>query len=394
VKTRVQKILRARKAAILPVGAQVGRPAPDPVQEPPPHPVHRVLPHHLAAVPAIAFGANERLIAVGGGNAVLLWDFTDMTSPTRTATLTWDTGVTVVSVAISPEGHLLATASDDENVTLWHLGDPADPARIATLHVPRHRWNHQGCAIDFSPDGRTLVTADRAALLWDVTDPARPILTATLPLLPRWLGVAGCAAAFSGDGRLLATASRTAVSVWDITDPAHPDRLATLRPQGRGTFGTSTVTIHAVDFSPDGRLLATAGIVRIEYVGDTGGFSLSSSAVVLWDVTDPTHPTRTATLAERDSRPARPRARPFVPTFIGHQGTVWSARFSPNAPLLATAGDDGVLVWDVADPTRPHLIAALPENRSALSVAFSPDGRLLATGSSNCGVAVWRTPQG
>ena len=72
--------------------------------------------------------------------------------------------------------------------------------------------------------------------------------------------------------------------------------------------------MNAVGFSPDGRLLASAG---------------SDWRVILWDVTDPACPARTATLT-------------------GHRGRVQAVAFSPDGRLLATCGTDKtVRLWDV-----------------------------------------------
>jgi len=378
-----------RPALVLPPGARVGSTV---IGAPPPrYPSVSLIPAHVGEARAFGFSADGRLLAVGGGNAVVLWDVNDPANPLRTATLTWPTGVIVVSAAFNPHAPLLATGTTDQNATLWRVDDPSAPTRIAILRLPRHRRCDTGGAMDFSPDGRLLATADRAADLWDVTDPQRPVRTASVPLLRRWQADACRAAAFSGDGRLLATAGRAAVTLWDVADPAHPRRVTTLRPQGRGAPGHAIVTMSAVDFSPDGRLLATAGVTRIESVNEWAAYSSSSSAVALWDIADPAHPTLIVTLAERDSSQAERGQRGSDTTVIGHSRTVRAVQFSPDAPLLATAGDDGVLLWDITDPAAPHPTAQFTQAKPVPAVAFSPDGRLLAIGSQDHTAALWTT---
>jgi WD40 repeat protein len=143
--------------------------------------------------------------------------------------------------------------------------------------------------------------------------------------------------------------------------------------------------VNAVRFSPGGRLLASAG---------------RDWRVILWDLADPAHPAQRAALTH--PRPD-PRERPSIwrAGMIGRSPRldpgVKAVGFSPDGRLLATgaAAKDSAIMWDVTDPEHPARTAAIcPQGRdwaakmaesqrpAVNAVAFSPDGRLLATGLS------------
>jgi len=108
-------------------------------------------------------------------------------------------------------------------------------------------------------------------------------------------------------------------------------------------------------FSPDGKLLASAG---------------ASNDVKLWDV---------ATGKE-------------LQPFEGHTSWVRSAAFSPDGRMLASVGlDDTVRFWEVATRRK---IASFPVNQRRIhSVTFSHDGQLVATAGMDWTVKLWDTPK-
>jgi WD40 repeat protein len=75
-------------------------------------------------------------------------------------------------------------------------------------------------------------------------------------------------------------------------------------------------------------------------------------------------------------------------TLVGHDGTVWGVAFSPDGRMLATAsGDERARLWDPATGERLRTLAGHAD--AVLGVAFSPDGRMLATASGDNTARLW-----
>jgi len=296
--------------------------------------LHR-LAGHTGGIRALSFSPDGHLLASGSeDHTIRLWD---TSSGRQLQTFQGHRGM-VFSLAFHPKGDLIVSGGGT-----WDPLRPAPPEmKLWDARTGREVRSFEGhglwvSGVAFSPDGRQVASGcpDAAIRIWE-TETGRLLTTFSF----RWQAVGDVA--YSPDGRQIAAAQTNGIiRLWSTSG-------AMLR-----TFEGHQGRVNSVCFRPDGRVLASAG---------------QDTTVRLWDV---------------------PTGRELA-VFRGHAATADKVRFSPDGQRIVSAGGYfASKVWVASAATRP---VTLPGDNSQ-AAAFSPDGNLLAT-SGGERVNLWEPRSG
>ncbi|MBN2471689.1 MAG: WD40 repeat domain-containing protein, partial [Anaerolineae bacterium] len=297
-----------------------------------------------------------------------------------------------IAAALSPDGHTLATSTNDHTISLWSLSDDfRDVSLVQQFAVSGHSTGVN--AVSFQPDGSGLIScagtrfssADATLRLWDTVTGEQQAILAEFSR-----GATGCAyspagdivavvladsislrdavsgmelmvleghenaiteIAFSPDGARLASASDdTTVRLWDVTSG---EQVA--------VFEDHTQEVKALAVSADGTLLASGGG---KYADDEGDFTIR-----LWDV-------KTGSL---------------VNSLEGHVSQILSLAFGPDGVSLVSSSrypDKAIRLWNVAAGSEELVVYS---GVVARDMAFAPNGEILATATDDDLLRLWNT---
>ncbi len=295
----------------------------------------------------------------------------------------------VKSLAFSPDGKILASASLDGTAKLW---DAATGKLIRTFRSDRDPIFDRLSEIRnvaFGPKGKRLVgmSTDGKMKVWDV-DSGKQLLAIKH-------SIATYGFAFSPDGKHLASANLIDFKVWDA---ATGKELRTMK--GR------TGLVYCLAFSPDGKRLASGGeraSVQLWHTATGKALrSLKKHRGPVYSVAFSPDGTQLASAGlDETIRVSSANTGKELLALTGNAGPVKGydcVAFSPDGKQLASAGsaiipDDKnkvngiVTLWDLVSG-KPTLTLKAGQS-GTFSVAFSPDGKQLASGNENGTIAFW-----
>jgi len=283
----------------------------------------------------------------------------------------------VMSVAVSPDGAAIVSGSDDKSVRIW------DALTGTEMLSPMFGHTASVWSVAISFNGRLIASGstDHTVRLWDLQTGK----AVGEPMQGHSDYVR--AVVFSPDARWLTSGSKDkTVRIWDI---------ATQRPSAIGPLYCQNAVL-TVAVSPDGRLVAAgdAGGYLGIWQSDTGQpvrdpFQTGSSCV--WSIGFSPDGTRIVSGGEHNREHVRiwsitTGAQVFALT--GHTNTVYSAMYSPDSRLIGTgSGDQKVRLWDAVTGAPIALLAG--HSRLVRSVAFTPDSRSIVSGSWDSTILAW-----
>lgn len=322
------------------------------------------------AVYSITFSPDGKQIASGGyGGTVKLWN---AKTGEESASLVGHTS-SVHAVAYSADGTRLATAGDDELVKIWDTSTAQE-----RLTLKGHRAAIKG--VTFSPDGSRVISAsqDQTARVWNLDSPQEARILAGHPQGVRSVNMS------PSDERLACGYEDGMIEIRSASSES--ERLSMKRHTG---------PVTSLAFSSDGTRLASVSddqTMRM-WNAKTGGqlFEQKAHTAIVTRVVFSPNDKRLATASwDHTIKIWDAETGETVRVLEGHKQPVWDVAFSPDGTVVASGGWDGVKIWDVQTGTKTMMI----EGGVIRSLAFSPYGKLLATGNESSRIELWNVATG
>ncbi len=318
---------------------------------------------HNDAVRSMNFSPNGKMIATASeDNTVRLWHINGRKMRKFT-----ENNQVFRNIKFSPDNKIIAAISADNTIKIWGINGQ----ELITFKGQDNQDNFMN-SLCFSPDGKIIAAPnqDNTVQLWSIE--GRKIKTLKGHKFPIW------SISCSSDGKKIVTADLAGfIMIWSVNG------------EHIKTWKASNQSIFDVSFSPDGQTIATAGgdttiklwnldgkelktigkhdnyVTSVSFSSD-GQKIVSSSAdktIKLWSI---------------DGRELK--------TLKGHNNVVFSANFSPDSKIIASASaDNTVKLWNL-DQEPKTLIG---HTDSVWAVNFSPNGKIIASAGDDKTIQLW-----
>ena len=294
----------------------------------------RTIKGHTGTVKSLNFSPNSKLLVSGGSSYEPIIYFWRPETGKKLGIINRAHQGSVDTILISPDGKTLVSSGSDYRINLWNLQN---------LEFSRAFDGHTSPVMSLvtTPDSKILVSGGLDGIrLWDLQ---RQLPLATLVRFDNAI----YSLAISPDGRILASGDNQGIiKLWDLQSRQFIKQL-----------NAHSQIITDLVFTPDGQGLISAS---------------DDKNIKIWDIENSQE----------------------VATFQGHNYSVKAIAIHPEGRILVSGARDGIKLWDLSTG---ELLTTPNFNDSKISgweqpitdIAFSADGKMLATGGVNRKINIW-----